>query len=154
MDPCNLLTSPLADQTVRGFISYLDRQILFPKFTNPGLWITTITGVTILAVAVMAALLAGIAFALGGASGPVGWGSVGFLCLVLANLLILWGINESPISLRNWLLAFFPCISCAAFLCVRSIFVNHIDWHGRRYHAGKKGVVRIVSWLNGRRDDC
>jgi ceramide glucosyltransferase len=154
MDPCNLLTSPLSDQSLQGFLSYLDRQILFPKFTNPGLWITTVTGVTGLAFAVITGLLAGIAFALGGVSAPVGWVSLGFLSLVFANLLALWGINESPISLKNWLLAFFPCISCAAFLCVRSIFMNHIDWHGRRYHTGKEGIVRLISRLNDRGDEC
>ena len=42
LDPRSLLRSPLPNQSLSGLIHYLDRQILFPKWTNPIIWFTTL----------------------------------------------------------------------------------------------------------------
>lgn len=155
MDPCNLLTSPLTNQSFKGFLHYLDRQILFPKFTNPGLWTTTVAGVASLGFSLISALLAGVSvtFGIGFAPASVGWVSVGFLCWMFANLMLLRKINEWTVSVNDWLLAFLPCVCGATFLCLRSLLVDHIDWHGRRYRAGREGIVLSISRLTDDRDD-
>jgi len=145
MDPFNLLTSPLTRQSVLGFLQYLDRQILFPRFTNPGMWITTVVGVTNLGMTTLAALLVSILFALDMVPTAVGRVSIAFLGCLATNLAVVHKIDASPISLRKWLWTFVPFIACGSFLCVRSIFRNYIDWHGRRYRAGRKGIVLHVT---------
>ena len=141
MDPCNLLTSPLRSQSVSGFLAYLDRQILFPKFTNPGIWLATVAGLLDLALAIFVSMIFGALFVLGMAPAVIGCASYVFLSGLLISAWLLRKTNPSDVSTHNWLMCVIPCILFAAFICLRSITVNHIDWHGRRYWPGKGGVV-------------
>ncbi|MBI4963711.1 MAG: glycosyltransferase [Desulfomonile tiedjei] len=151
MDPCNLLASPLPGQSVQGFLAYLDRQVLFPKFTNPGIWLLTVSVMLNLALAIVAAVILGAMFVAGLAPTLVGWASVVFWLGLLAGALLLRHMNPSQISARSWLKCVPPCILLAAFICLRSVFVNHIDWHGLRYWPGKAGVVLRTERLSGDR---
>ena len=147
MDPCNLLTSPLRNQSVVGFLAYLDRQILFPKFTNPGIWLATVVGLLDLALASLAAMILGSLFAAGLAPALAGWSSYAFLILLSGSGWLLKDANPHDISSQRWLISLIPCIAFIAFICARSLVVNHIDWHGLRYWPGKGGVVLRIEWL-------
>ncbi len=152
MDQYNLLESPLQMQSVAGFLSYLDRQILFPKFTNPGIWAGTLLFHLNLTLAVVAAVFIGALFPAGQADTLCGWLSCGLLIVVAAGVLLLWRINPSTISIERWLISFFPCIFLSAFVFLRSIVRNYIDWHGRRYWPGKGGVVLETAFETERGD--
>lgn len=148
MDPCNLLDSPLRNQSVRGFLAFLDRQILGPKFVNPGLWVESLVIILNLALAILAALILGTLSVAGFVSGTIGWASWSFLLAFLLNVLLLWKVTPSNISWQKWLMCAIPSVILSAFVCLRSIKVNHIDWHGRRYWPGRSGVLLRTELLN------
>jgi ceramide glucosyltransferase len=149
MDTGDLLTSPLHNQTVQGFLSYLDRQILFPKFTNPGIWLTMLIVYLNLTVAFLVSLgLAGL-FAAGWLGGIPGLLGCGFLVTMLVVAEALRGVNPFRISAYKWLVYFVPCMFFHAFVVIRSVFRNHIDWHGRRYWPGKEGVIVYTGFTTG-----
>lgn len=150
-EPHNRLKSPVTNQTVSGFLSYLDRQVLFPRFTNPGVWIGMLIYHLNTTAAVLAILAIGIVlYPLGVAGRFLGWVALGSLAgtMVLAGLLR--SLNPFSISLRRWLVSFYPCVFLTAFICVRSLFRSYVTWHGRKYWAGSGGVVHRVDVLSER----
>ncbi|MBM3301661.1 MAG: hypothetical protein FJY85_17145, partial [Deltaproteobacteria bacterium] len=146
LDPVNLLQSPLRNQTVRGLIAYLDRQVLFPKFTNPWLW----AGILIVAISVPASLIVtaanAVLFLSGHADNVVGWLSWGYLGAFLLLVVELRRGYPVRISWKMWMAAVLPTICLICFVLIRSVFLDHIDWHGRRYYTGKGGIVLSVSF--------
>ncbi|HMK34225.1 MAG TPA: glycosyltransferase [Desulfomonilaceae bacterium] len=149
MDTSNLLTSPLRNQTVQAFLSYLDRQILFPKFTNPGIWLAMLIAYLNFTFAFLVSLGVAGAFACGRAEGLPGICAWVFLAALVVVALVLRRVNPFRISLRNWLLYFIPALFFHAFIVVRSIFRNHIDWHGRRYWPGREGIILRTGFTSG-----
>ncbi|MEJ2717094.1 MAG: glycosyltransferase [Deltaproteobacteria bacterium] len=146
LDATNLLKSPLHNQSVAGFLSYLDRQILFPKFTNPGIWVVTLAAHMNVTLAVLVSVIVGLVLFPMGVVGPViGWASYGYLGSLFLTALLLRTLNPFPVSVGNWLLSFLPSIFLIAFIFLRSVFRNYIVWHGRKYRAGFEGVVLEIS---------
>ncbi len=141
MDPGSILSSPLKNQTITGFLGYLDRQILFPKFTNPGIWFITLIFHLNLTISVGVAMLTAFLYLIGLGNNSAAVSSTIFLATTVLIGLLLRQINPFYISVRSWLTGFLPCMLLAAFVLLRSIFRNHIDWHGRRYYPGKEGMV-------------
>jgi ceramide glucosyltransferase len=141
MAPRHLLQSPLRNQTVSGFLGYLDRQILFPKFTNPGIWLSTLVVILSLSSAIVVASVIGLLYPFGYGSPVSGVMSYAFLLIVAVSVLGLREMNPFSISIKSWVLAVLPLLGLASFVYIRSVFVNHIDWHGKRYLPGKGGVV-------------
>jgi ceramide glucosyltransferase len=141
LDPINLLKSPLKNQSLTGFLNYLDRQILFPKFTNPLIWASMTVLYLNLTLAVVVSAVLGIMFPLNLVGPYSGCFSYGFLAFAVVSLILFRQINPFGISLVRWLAACFPFIFATAFVFLRSIFRNYIDWHGIRYWPGKDGVV-------------
>jgi cellulose synthase/poly-beta-1,6-N-acetylglucosamine synthase-like glycosyltransferase len=140
--PHCILRSPLANQSVRGFLNYLDRQILFPKFTNPGIWVLTLLCHTSVTLAIFVTALTGLVLFPAGLVGSVAaLVCYGFLGLTVISALALWASQPSSISLTRWLKYFYPAILLGAFIYFRSVFRNHITWHGRRYRTGRRGIV-------------
>jgi ceramide glucosyltransferase len=148
MDPTALLRSPVHSQTVRGFLGYLDRQVLFPKFTNPAMWVQASSMYLNLTLAIVASLMAVAGMMMGWVEPLMGWSCATFLCSVVIFVCVLRGMNSRSIARRRWLAAFVPCIFLTAFIFARSLFRNHIDWHGKRYWPGKAGIVIRVESLN------
>ncbi|MFH1114648.1 MAG: glycosyltransferase [Pseudomonadota bacterium] len=141
MTPRHLLQSPLRGQTIKGFLSYLDRQILFPKFTNPGLWFITLIlnlSVTLLS---FVSLTVCILFPLGYVDVLAGVTCYGFLAILVTAVLALRRVNQFPVRATRWVGSLLPLLVLSSFVYIRSLVVNHIDWHGRRYLPGKGGVV-------------
>jgi hypothetical protein len=149
LDPVHLLRSPLKNQTFRGLVSYLDRQILFPKFTNPWIWITFLVSAVSLTGAAFLAAVNAVLFPMCYVESLVGWLSWGFLGASVFIVLQLRRSYPVPISWKKWMAAFFPTICLMCFLFVRSIFLDHVDWHGRRYYTGKGGVVLCTGFESG-----
>lgn len=146
LDTANRLGSPLPDQSVAGFLSYLDRQILFPKFTHPSIWLAALINHLNLTAATFVALVAGLILFPAGLIGPIaGWSSWGLIAGEALAALVLKRINPYRISRVKWLLSFFPCVAFAAFIFVQSVFRNDIVWHGKRYLVGKGGVVLSIT---------
>lgn len=145
MDPGNLLTSPLRNQTVRGFLRYLDRQILFPKFTNPGIWLATLLVYLNFTLAFTVSLCMGVLFVLGKVGTIPGLLACGYLIAMFGVALTLRRANPFSISLLKWLGYFVPSLYFHAFIVVRSVFRNYIDWHGRRYWPCRGGIILRVA---------
>jgi hypothetical protein len=146
LDTANRLGSPLPDQSIRGFLSYLDRQILFPKFTNPYIWVAALIHHLNLTAATFVALVCSLVLFPAGLIGPIlGWISWGLIAGEVLAALMLKRINPYSIPMTKWLLSFLPCVLFAAFIFVQSIFRNDIVWHGKRYIVGKGGVVLSIT---------
>lgn len=139
--PVSVMETPLASQTFKGFLSFLHRQILFPKFTNPGLWLLSMVGQYLLASATAVALLVFLSSLLTFSFGLESFAA--FICLVTLTgaFVVLHQISPHRISLFYWLVSVLPFIALATYVYVRSLFVNYIDWSGKRYYCGRLGVV-------------
>ncbi|MGC9028319.1 MAG: glycosyltransferase [Desulfomonilaceae bacterium] len=148
MDPKNLLISPLRNHSFRSLLGYLDRQIMFPKFTNHEMWGTLLVLYVNLAIAVPLALWEGARFFLAHESGNAlqyaGLGLVGgmMILMLLARKLV-----TPHIAVAAWLLSLFPLLFSGAFIFLHSIFRGFIDWHGRRYWCSRDGLVTRVEDL-------
>ncbi len=140
-----LLGSPLHNQTVSGFLSYLDRQVLFPKFTHPWIWATALVYHVNLPVTLAVATVAGLGlYPIGAAGTPTAAVSLGYLAVGVLAGTLLRIINPFGISILKWLLSFFPCILFVGFIFLRSIFRNYVVWNGTKYLAGRNGRVLAV----------
>ncbi len=148
LDPRSLLRSPLPNQSLSGLTHYLDRQILFPKWTNPIIWFTTLLFLLSVTAAIVASVIVAVLFALGLISPILGCLAYGFLAVVFAAAMLFWSMNPFRIPIRSWLASFLPFIFVTAFVFSRSLFRNHIEWHGRTYYPGKGGVVLCVEGAN------
>ncbi|MGC8658956.1 MAG: glycosyltransferase [Desulfomonilaceae bacterium] len=140
----NFLRSPIKNQTFKRLFGFLDRQILFPKFTNPGIWVFTVfwhiclcTSLIISSMGVFTYLfrLSTPEFAIIGAI---------FWIAILALLALLRTVNQTNIPIAKWFTAFPVLVLVATYICVRSIFLNYIDWYGKRYYCGYGGVVSVI----------
>jgi ceramide glucosyltransferase len=144
LDPKSLLRSPLPNQSLSGLIDYLDRQILFPKWTNPIIWFIIVVFQLSLTAATVGALIVVILFSLGLISPVLGWSSYCFFIVIFAAAVLFWSMNPFRIPIWSWLISYLPFIFVTAFVLSRSVFRDHIDWHGKRYYLGKGGVVLSV----------
>jgi ceramide glucosyltransferase len=146
MEPACCLISPIKSQNLAGYLNFFDRQVMFPKFTNPGLWTMLVLMYTNLAlgmlVSVAVTLLASAAL-LEVQAGLIG---LSFLVALVGVVLCLRATTPFRTPVVNWLLALAPCVLLNEFVVIRSVFRNFIDWHGRRYWPGKNGIIlRITS---------
>ena len=148
LDPRSLLRSPLPNQSFSGLMNYLDRQILFPKWTNPVIWLITLVFQLSITAATVGAVIVAILFSLGLTSPVLGWLSYCFFIVVLAAAVLFWSMNPFRIPIRSWLISFLPFVFVTAFVFSRSLFRNYINWHGKRYYLGKGGVVLCVEDAN------
>ena len=147
VSPENFLSSPIRKQTLKGLLAFLDRQILFPKFTNPGLWLFTVVWHISLCASLLLSSVGLILYFIGilgseyALIGALFW--IGVLTLVAA----LRSVNQAKIPIGKWMITFPVLVFVATYVCVRSIFLDHIDWHGKRYFCGKGGFVSKIQDL-------
>jgi len=144
VDLCNRLRTPLRNQSLKGFLVFLDRQILYPKFTNPGMWLLLVlmVGNTFILTMTVTVLSVGVVTGLSGRISA--WAALAGFGLLVFALLLLWSIHPVAIPLPIWCAASFVALGLCAYVCLRSIFRDHIFWHGRTYRAGRGGVVLEV----------
>ncbi len=148
LDPRNLLISSLTHHSFRSLLGYLDRQIMFPKFTNHEMWGALLVLYVNLAIAVPLALWQGLRFFLvyenGSALEYAGVGLVGGMLLLM---LFARRLVTPHIFVVKWMQSLFPLLFIGAFVFLRSAFRGFIDWHGRRYWCGREGAVTRVQEL-------
>jgi ceramide glucosyltransferase len=145
LDRGNRLDTPLRNQSLSGFLAYLERQLLFPKFVDPLLWLTTMAlHLNLTLATVWAWALALMLFPLHAVAGWIGWTAWGFLIFEIAVALALRGTNPHRIPTGRWLLAVYPCIFLGAYVFLRSLFLREIVWQGRRYLVGRKGIALSI----------
>ena len=145
LDRSNRLDTPLRSHSLRSFLAYLERQVLFPKFADPFIWFATMAFHLNLAMATLWAFFSCFAlFPLHLIDSWAGWTALGFLLFEIAASLLLRSTNPHRISAGRWLLAFYPCIFLGAYVFLRSIFLREIVWKGRRYLVGRKGIVLSI----------
>jgi ceramide glucosyltransferase len=144
VDLCNRLRTPLHNQSLKGFLIFLDRQVLNPKFTNPVFWLVLLLMVWNTSIVVMTVTLLPVGFFLGFSKGVCSLAALASLGLLLSGLLLLRSIHPVAIPVPIWLAASFVALALCAYVCLRSIFRDYIFWHGRRYRAGRGGVVEEV----------
>jgi cellulose synthase/poly-beta-1,6-N-acetylglucosamine synthase-like glycosyltransferase len=141
------LKSPLFNQTFRQFADYLNRQLLFPKFTNPGIWL----GTTIIELNFATCLAAVTVVAFIQLLGSMHWASWWVLALppwvVAIGTFWLRKYSLYTISSARWVLGTFVLIAVAGIILARSIFVKYIEWHGIKYWTTSGGVVVGVERL-------
>lgn len=149
VDAAALLRSPLKNQTVQGFLGYMDRQVLFPKFTHPVMWLQSLFFIVNVSVAAAVTLVLGILFPMGLAGPIAGCASYVFLLLLTGFVMVLRWVTPVSVGFKNWMLGFLPCLTLTTYVFLRSVFRSHIDWHGRRYWPGRHGVVKQADLLHG-----
>ncbi|MCP4575708.1 MAG: glycosyltransferase [Deltaproteobacteria bacterium] len=149
MDAVNQLNSHIKESTLDGFLGYLERQILFPKFTNPGIWLTSLILMVNISLAVLAGVFILIDAVIQTHVSPATWGAAGFFSIMFAGALGFWRVNSVSPPVGRWLISVLPCIFLATWVCIRSIFRNAIVWRGRRYGVGREGVVLNVRCEKG-----
>ncbi|MFH0960593.1 MAG: glycosyltransferase family 2 protein [Pseudomonadota bacterium] len=144
VSPENYLLSPLQNQSIKGFLSFLDRQILFPKFTNPWIWRFTVLGNISLSFSMWLSSCGLALYAFGNLGaryavvGAIFWAGI----LLITSLLRI--INKPKLPIVKSLIGIPILICVSTLISIRSIFLNHIDWHGVRYFCGEGGkVIRI-----------
>jgi hypothetical protein len=146
LDLHHRVRSPVRDQTWRGFVAYLERQFLYPKFTNPGIWVAALVGLFNLVGATSVALLTALVLQPWGMTGRLLGGVAWvFLTAEILGALILRGVNPYRIPAKHWLMSFFPCVFLSGLAFVRTIGRRHIKWHGRCYEVGRGGIVLSVT---------
>ncbi|MCL5123200.1 MAG: glycosyltransferase family 2 protein [Deltaproteobacteria bacterium] len=140
----NFLWSPIKKQTFKRLFAFLDRQILFPKFTNPGIWAFTVFWHISLCVSLVMSSI-GLISCLFGVSMPE-FPIIGgvFWIGILTLLTRLKSVNQEKIPITKWLAAFPVLVFVATFICVRSIFLDYIDWYGKRYYCSYGGKVSEI----------
>jgi ceramide glucosyltransferase len=146
MEPACCLITPIKSQNLPGYLNFFDRQVMFPKFTNPGLWTMLVLIYTNLALGMLASVAATLLAAAAFVDVITGLIGLSFLILLVIVVLLLRATTPFPTRFAKWLLALPPCIFLNEFVVIRSVFRNFIDWHGRRYWPGKNGIIlRITS---------
>ncbi|MDD5204654.1 MAG: glycosyltransferase [Desulfobacterales bacterium] len=141
MDRVNRLDSPLGNQTVWGFLSYLERQILYPKFIDPVLWVGPMVFHLNLTLATAWALFSVLSSPFNPVGALAGLSGLVFLMCEAGAALMLRAANRHRVPAAKWLLSLYPCILFGALAFLKSIFLREIRWQGRRYPIGRKGVV-------------
>ena len=139
-----VLTTNLAGQTVAGWVDWLTRQLLFPKYVMPGYWLGFSLAVCLLLVPVLAAGLACLGGLLGLVSAPAALTSAGFLVLLTAVGAWYRTLVPQRIPLRPWLAAFYGAIAITCWSYLKTWCTNTISWRGISYRVTWGGRVRQV----------
>jgi hypothetical protein len=136
------MTTRLSNQSISACMGYLDRQIMFPKFTNPwSIWAPVIFILGNLGVALTCALVFIILSVFGWVSFKLGL--AGLVLLTCLGLVAIYLKRRQRQDIPSWAWAvwFAPSIMIIAYISLRSIFRNYIIWHGKTYWCGKGGRV-------------
>jgi hypothetical protein len=142
--PAACLDTPLAGQTLAGWIAWLTRQLLYVKYFMPLTWLAA----ALLAYFLMVPPALALGAVLGGALGLISWGFVMaggvYLLLLLGTALGLRSLAPRPIPWGNWLAAvgLTWLVFCWSYL--KTWWIRRLAWHGIAYEVTWGGIVRKV----------
>ena len=140
--PDSAMETPLGRQSLKGLLSFLRRQILFPKFTNPGVWLSSMawqfmmSASLILSVCLLVNAIVSQSLDLGAVV------AFGYLVVLSGSFVVLRALNPHGIKLGPWLMASIATLGVTTYIYIHSLFVAYIDWGGKRYYCGPNGVVK------------
>jgi hypothetical protein len=147
VSPENFLSTPVKNQTLRGLLAFLDRQILFPKFTNPVIWGFTVIWHISICASLILSTCGLFLYSLGYAGPEYAVFGLLFWVVVLTLVFALRYLNQPRLPICKWIYSFPILIMVATFVCFRSIFLKRIDWSGKRYYCGRGGLVTKIQDL-------
>ncbi len=142
VSPDSSMETPLSSQSLKGLLSFLRRQILFPKFTNPGVWLSSMLWQFMMSASLVISLFLVGDSLLNRSLNPGALVALGYLAALLGSFLVLNALNPHGVRLLPWLIASVATLAVTTYVYVHSLFVDHIDWGGKRYYCGPKGVVK------------
>jgi ceramide glucosyltransferase len=142
--PSAILETDLAGQTLRGWATWLTRQMLYVKYCQPGLWLAAALAAWLLAGPILLAALA----ALGGLGGlvapPLALVSLGFLLVLTAMGAWCRTLVPQPVPLGPWLLGFYANIFMACWCYLKTWTTGTISWRGISYRVAWGGRVQEI----------
>ncbi len=134
--PFRIVTSacfetPLGHERARDAWNWMSRQLLYPKFVSPEVWLGTGLALLVPSSALVAACAAP---ALG----------VPFLLYTAAFAVIVRRSHPRPGPWRSWILGAFVAILSSGACFIASWFESAVVWRGITYRVGRGGVVRAI----------
>ena len=142
--PSAILTTNLTGQTLDGFITWLTRQLLYPKFLLPGIWAASGVAIFLLAALPLAAALACLGGLLGLALARYSLAGVAFLVSLSAIGVCYRTLVPYHISLWRWLAAFYATPGLTLWCYLKTWGTNTISWRGISYRVAWGGRVRQI----------
>ncbi len=139
-----ILNTPLAGQTMRGWNTWLTRQLLYAKYCLPGTWLAGSLAVWVLAGPILLAVLAGLGGVVGLVDPPLALISLGFLLTLTAIGAWYRTLVPHPVPLGPWLLAFYASIFMACRCYIKTWRTDTIAWRGISYRVTWGGRVREI----------
>jgi len=139
-----ILNTPLAGQTMRGWNTWLTRQLLYAKYCLPGTWLAASLAVWVLAGPILLAVLAGLGGVVGLVPPPLALISLGFLLTLTAIGAWCRTLVPHPVPLGPWLLAFYANIFMACRCYIKTWRTDTIAWRGISYRVTWGGRVREI----------
>lgn len=142
--PGAVLTTPLAGQSLGGWIVWLTRQLMYLKYCLPGTWVAAILAVYLLAGPIILGGLAG----LGGIGGLVSPGPAlmggGFLLVLTGVGVLARSLVPQPIPWAPWLAAFYAALLVTPWCYLKTWSTNIIAWRGISYRVTWGGRVKEI----------
>ena len=139
-----ILNTPFAGQTMRGWNTWLTRQMLYAKYIMPGAWLAAALAVWVLAGPILLAVLAGLGGVAGLVDPPLALISLGFLLTLTAIGAWCRTLVPHPAPLGPWLLAFYANIFMACWCYIKTWRTGTIAWRGISYRVTWGGRVREI----------
>jgi ceramide glucosyltransferase len=139
-----ILNTDLAGQSLRGWETWLTRQMLYLKYCLPVTWLATALLVWVLAGPILLAVLAGLGGMLGLVAPPLALASLGFLLALTAVGVWCRSLVPSQVPLGPWVLSFYANIFMACWCYPKTWLTDIIAWRGISYRVTWGGRVKEV----------
>ena len=139
-----ILETHLTSQTLRGWNTWLTRQLLYLKYCLPSIWLASALVVWVLAGPILMAVLSGLGGVVGLAPPPLALISLGFLLTLTAIGAWCRTLIPHPAPLGPWLLAFYTNIFMACWCYIQTWRPGTIAWQGISYRVTWGGRVQKI----------
>jgi ceramide glucosyltransferase len=139
-----ILETDLAGQTLRGWATWLTRQMLYLKYCLPGIWLAAALAGWILAGPILLAILAGLGGIFGLVAPSLALVSLGFLLALTGVAAWCRTLVPQKVPLGPWLLGFYANIFMACWCYLKTWTTDTISWQGISYRVTWGGRVQEI----------
>ncbi|MFZ5448728.1 MAG: glycosyltransferase [Thermodesulfobacteriota bacterium] len=139
-----ILNTHLTGQTWRGWEAWLTRQMLYPKYCLPIVWLGAALAAWVLAGPIFFAAGACLGGLFGLVAAPLALVSLGFLLALTALGAWCRTLVPVPVPLVPWLLAFYANIFMACRCYLNTWLTDTIAWRGISYRVTWGGRVKEI----------
>ncbi len=138
------LSSPVAGESMSGWIDWLTRQLLYLKFCIPGSWLAASAVFYLLVAPALLSITVCLGFFLGLL--PVTMVLAGFIYLIIWTAIGMWirKLAPIPVPLSPWLFSFYVFHFIASWCYIKTWFTNTISWRGISYRVTWGGKVKGI----------